>query len=230
MNFTHYKYIASLFIYPNKSLKHSLKKIIIDYESAYPEAIKQIKLFYKQLPIHNLKLTQELYIRSFEIQAITTLDIGYVLFGDSYKRGEILVNLNNECKKYGINCGTELSDQLANVLYLLSESKDYEFLNEFVRYLLIPAILKMVSSFELRNVRKFEEFYLKQYKTLIDSNSRRYLLYGYALKCLYLFLIKDFDVKNELEYNDSSDFLNNLKKEFEIEEIEGDLKENNSNK
>ena len=44
---------------------------------------------------------EEIYTRTFDVQAITTLDVGYVLFGDDYKRGELLVNLNNEHTKAG---------------------------------------------------------------------------------------------------------------------------------
>lgn len=230
MVLTHYRYLASIFTYPNESLKYVVKKIIVEYREKYPQGVDQIELFYKQLPINDLKLMQELYTRSFDVQALTTLDIGYVLFGDSYKRGEILVHLNNECKRWGINCGVELSDQLSNILLLLSESTDFKFLNEFVNHLLIPAILKMVSNFELKNVKKFEDFYLKQYKTLIDNNLRKYLLYGYALKGLYYILSIDFDIEKKIKYNYSSDFLQSLKKEFEIESIEDEFIGNKTNK
>jgi hypothetical protein len=33
-----------------------------------------------------------LFTRSFDVQAVTTLDLGYIVFGEDYKRGELLVN------------------------------------------------------------------------------------------------------------------------------------------
>ena len=61
----------------------------------------------------------ELYLRTFDVQAITTLDIGYVLFGEDYKRGALLAGLSAEHKKVSNDCGIELADHLPNVLRLL---------------------------------------------------------------------------------------------------------------
>ena len=62
---------------------------------------------------------QEYYISTFDVQAICFLDIGYVLFGEDYKRGIFLVNIKKEQIKAGNDCGSELPDHLPNILTLL---------------------------------------------------------------------------------------------------------------
>ena len=69
---------------------------------------------------------REIHTRSFEVQSITTLDVGYVAFGDDYKRGELLVNLNREHEAVGVDCGSELPDHLPNVLRLMARWQDPE--------------------------------------------------------------------------------------------------------
>ena len=54
-------------------------------------------------------------------QVLATLDIGYVLFGDDYKRGELLANLNQEHRKANNDCGTELADHLGICVETLRE-------------------------------------------------------------------------------------------------------------
>jgi len=64
------------------------------------------------------------------VQAVTTLDVGFILFGDDYKRGEMLVNISREIKEVGHDCGNELADHLPNILFLVSRMEDYELREE----------------------------------------------------------------------------------------------------
>ena len=77
-----------------------------------PPRCGHIDAFAKALPTDGgpfdpeaLDEVQEVFTRSFDVQSITTLGVGYVMFGDDYKRGEMLVNLNRELRDAGIDPG-----------------------------------------------------------------------------------------------------------------------------
>ena len=55
----------------------------------YPEAGAVLKGFTAFADRATLDKQEELFTRSFDVQAVTTLDLGYVLFGDDYKRGAL---------------------------------------------------------------------------------------------------------------------------------------------
>jgi nitrate reductase assembly molybdenum cofactor insertion protein NarJ len=84
----HYQALADLFEYPDIKYPQQVRKIIDLLDGNYPEAVADLERFLELLPDRELRTMQELFTRSFDVQAITTLDIGYVLFGDDYKRGE----------------------------------------------------------------------------------------------------------------------------------------------
>ncbi len=89
---------------------------------------------------------EELYTRTFDIQAVCPLDIGYVLFGEDYKRGHLLVKMQSLQNEHHNDCGTELPDHLPNILNLLPKMKQEEA-SEMVAKLVRPALSKMIESF-----------------------------------------------------------------------------------
>lgn len=89
---------------------------------------------------------EELYTRTFDIQAIAHLDVGYVLFGEDYKRGHFLVKMQALQSEHRNDCGTELSDHLPNVLTLLVKMKNEEAA-ELAGKIVLPAVTKMLEGF-----------------------------------------------------------------------------------
>ena len=85
----------------------------------------EVEHFLDAIPERTLDL-QELHTRTFDVQALTTLGTGYVLFGDDYKRGALLSNLNREHNDAQNDCRGELADHLPNVLRLIPKLKDQE--------------------------------------------------------------------------------------------------------
>lgn len=90
---------------------------------------------------------EELYTRTFDIQAVCHLEVGYVLFGEDYKRGHLLVKMQGLHQEYGNDCGTELADYLPNILTLLPRM-DHEEAGELVGKLVEPAVAKMIQGFK----------------------------------------------------------------------------------
>lgn len=218
---THYHILADLFEYPNPEYPQKVRAVKHVLDDRYPVAAAEVERFLELLPGPDLVAMQELFIRSFDVQAMTTLDIGYVLFGDDYKRGELLANLNREHRQANNDCGRELADHLPNLLRLLSKLEDEELLEELAENILAPALREMIGEFAAERIKRKNESYKKHYKTLIDTpfvSNEAVTLYQFPLKALYEVLKQDFSLVETTPSAQANDFLGSLRKENEIEE------------
>ena len=221
---SHYRVLAALLEYPEAGYPERVREIRDALEELYPEACAELDHFLEHLPAHDLTTMQELYTRSFDVQAMTTLDVGYVLFGDDYKRGVLLANLNSEYREVDIDTGTELADHIPNLLRLMEVLKDEEVLHDLAYAILAPALLEMMREFSSDRIEKRNKSYRKHYKTLIETPAVRanaFTLYAHALKALYEVLKQDFASIAEIPLErteTTSDFLTSVGRENEIEE------------
>ena len=92
---------------------------------------------------------EELYVRTFDVQAVSSLDIGYVLFGEDYKRGVFMAELKKELRTKNIDCGSELPDYLPNLMHLIPILADEEK-NTLATHALLPALEKILMNFKDR--------------------------------------------------------------------------------
>jgi nitrate reductase assembly molybdenum cofactor insertion protein NarJ len=214
----HYTRLANIFDYPDEDFLLNIREINEFFSECYPLAAREFESFADHMLDVDQLGQQELFIRSFDVQSLTTLDIGYILFGDDYKRGELLVNLNREHNNVNNECGTELADYLPNVLRLIPKIRDSIFLAEFIEKILVPALSYMIMAFEKNRVDEKEKFYAKKYKTIIDRPIENYTIYQQALKALFLVLSKDFDFNMPEISDKSSDFLKNIVEEITLED------------
>jgi len=148
---THYKTLAEMFRYPTDDLRTfpgKWRDIIPVYD---PELILKLDLFTTHINEKPLPFQQEYYISTFDVQAMCFLDIGYVLFGEDYKRGVFLVNIKKEQIKACNDCGSELPDHLPNILTLLPKIQDADLAEELIYSLLIPTIHEMILKFSNGN-------------------------------------------------------------------------------
>jgi len=162
MNKDNYKNIASLFSYPEEQLKQNASKNHKWFKDNYSDCDKAIS-FLEFLENTSISELQENYIFTFDVNAASTLDIGFVLFGEDLKRGEFLLKLKEEHTLAGNDCGTELADHLPNILNLISASSDEDFLQELVSFLLIPVLKTQIKEFKLEDspYKKMYEFLLQ---------------------------------------------------------------------
>ena len=216
----HYCALADLFEYPDAAYPQRVEAAKRVLDERYPAASQALGRFLELLPASDVVAMQELFVRSFDVQAMTTLDIGYVLFGDDYKRGELLANLSREHREAGNDCGRELADHLPNLLRLLPKLKDEELVAELVASILAPALREMLGEFSAERIAKKNESYKKHYKTLIDApyvSNEAVTLYQFPLQALYEALKQDFSLLETIPSIQASDFLRSLKTENEIE-------------
>jgi len=216
-----YETLAALFEYPAADYADKVRSIKDFLDRRYPDAAGELEQFIEYLPAGDLQAMQELFTRSFDVQAATTLDVGYVLFGDDYKRGILLANLNREHRHASVDTGTELADYIPNLLRLMAVIEDEEVLHDLAYAILGPALLEMIREFSTERIKKRNKSYKKHYKTLIEDPavaSDAVTLYQFALKSLYAVLKQDFALIESMPLQRSVDFLASVSSENEIEE------------
>ena len=169
-----YSIFGELFRYPDSSTNLKLQELQKLIANNYPDSLDLISGFIEHQNSKSLDEKREYYIKTFDVQASCYLDIGYILFGEDYKRGEFLVNLAKEHKNAENDCGSELADHLPNLLTLLDKTEDKKFAEELAYCLMIPAIKEML-------------------KTFVDKGN----IYKSALEILLIVLEKEFA---DLEY------------------------------
>lgn len=151
---THYAVLAEMFRYPKKGLdiySEKWKNIITKYDA---ELVSKLNPFISHIREKEISFQQEYYIRTFDVQAVCYLDIGYILYGEDYKRGVFLVNIKKEQDKAGNDCGYELADHLPNILTLLPKLQDAKLAEEMVYSLLVPSLYEMIAKFRSNNLYK----------------------------------------------------------------------------
>lgn len=143
----HYTVLAEMFRYPTKGMEtfsESWRNIIEQYD---PELKVKLEPFISLINEKPVAVQQEYYISTFDVQAVCFLDIGYILYGEDYKRGVFLVNIKKEQEMVGNDCGQELADHLPNILTLLPKLRDTKFAEELICSLLIPVLHEMIAKF-----------------------------------------------------------------------------------
>jgi len=219
-----YPQIAELFHYPDAGFPERVEAVGRILGEIYPGAAEHLRTFVELLPADDVTAMQELFVRSFDVQAVTTLDVGYTLFGDDYKRGELLANLNREHQAVDNDCYHELADHLPNLLRLLARLNDEDLKQDLVQEILAPALKKMIEEFNPERIQKKNASYKKHYKTLIDvpkvkDGSREgATLYQFTLMALLEVLKQDFTVVEKEISRRGCEFLGRVMEENEIEE------------
>ncbi len=213
----YYALVADLFEYPGEDFITKIQSVQSCLNTHYPEAGKLLFPFTDFMSKAVLITHQELFIRSFDVQAVTTLDLGYVMFGDDYKRGELLVNLNREHREVGNDCGSELADHLPNLLRLLPKMKDDFIVEELVKKIIAPSLRRMIKGFEPEQIELKDKFYKRKHKTIIERPDEHYTIYQKTLEVLLKILEQDFVLEKEELKEETSDFLKNIVTEVKLE-------------
>jgi nitrate reductase delta subunit len=91
---------------------------------------------------------QELYTRTFDLNPVCALEVGYHLFGENYKRGEFLAHLRETEAPFDLGQENQLPDYLPVLLRLLTKLDDEELRSSLISQCMVPAIEKMLTSFK----------------------------------------------------------------------------------
>jgi nitrate reductase assembly molybdenum cofactor insertion protein NarJ len=133
--------LASLFDYPGPDYHHRVCKFL--------QAGNGVDIAGFAAAIASLSVTEveELYARTFDLNPDGCLDIGWHLFGEDYARGEFLVHLRQQERRYGVPETSELPDHLTRVLPLVARMPEDEAA-EFESRFLVPALEKIAKAID----------------------------------------------------------------------------------
>ena len=97
----------------------------------YPDAsvlahAQSMPAFHAEIAHVSLEGMQELYTRTFDLNPVATLEVGWHLWGEHYERGRFLADLRGLQESLGIDAGTELPDHLTVLLPTIEATGDAE--------------------------------------------------------------------------------------------------------
>jgi nitrate reductase assembly molybdenum cofactor insertion protein NarJ len=191
-SYLQYNILAELFKYPSAQLPQKIKECEEMLDKQYPDVLKVFRSFSNWVNTTPVYEREEVFTKTFHIQAICYLDLGYVIFGEDYKRGEFLVNMKSEQAKVGNDCGIELPDNLANVLTLMPKLKDDTVRNELAVMVLKPALQKMLDEFKTARMELKTKVLRKKHKAILQEGQLHGNIYQHALTTLLEVINEDF--------------------------------------
>lgn len=212
----HYELLAALLEYPDGDYPARVERARAGLTQHHPEAAAHVAALAQALPESPAEL-QEIYTRSFDVQPVTTLAVGYLLFGDDYKRGELLTHLRREQLATGVDTGVELPDHLPNVLRLVARWADHQLVAELVREILRPAVARMLVDFGPERMAARDLLYERHFRTLIASAPGRACLFRHALEALAAAVDRDFQGTPAVPPEPGGDFLRSIGRELDLE-------------
>ena len=110
---------------------------------------------------------QELFTRTFDLNPVCSLELGWHLFGENYERGLLLVRMREELRRYRLVESSELPDHLTHVLLLVAQM-EHERASDFVAACVLPALGKMLQA--IRGSDNPFEYVLVAARNLLHSN------------------------------------------------------------
>lgn len=192
-NLKYYNQLAKIFKYPSgPEYVAGVNEAFAMIREKYPELVESLTPFIEFINSNEPHKIEETFNLTFHIQAICFLDLGYVLFGEDYKRGEFLVHMKKEHEKINHDCGCELADNLPNVLELMALSEDKGFIDELGVRILIPALEKMIKEFDMARIALRQKIYQKKERVVLDKDEHIGNIYGAPIRVLSEILQRDF--------------------------------------
>ena len=141
---------AALFEYPGSDIKEQAAQCLIQLQPIHPEIAEALEKFVRRLDQLSLDKMRELYTTTFDMQPVCYPYLGYQLFGESYKRGAFMAQLNEAYHTIGYSAVQELPDHVAIVLRYLgldATNRQHDFCQALINEGLIPAMEKMLKVF-----------------------------------------------------------------------------------
>ncbi len=138
--------IAGLFTYPRSDYAEAVEHAMAHTGSA----TMSLPAFATEVRGMPLPALQELYTRTFDLQPLCALDLGWHLFGEDYRRGLLLARLRRELRAHGIPETCELPDHLSYALLLLARV-DRAQGEKFAAAIVMPALEQMLKSLPAEN-------------------------------------------------------------------------------
>jgi nitrate reductase delta subunit len=142
-----YDGLADLFAYPEGDCAARLDRALEAMAGEHPAAVAALVPLRDRVRRMTLEETQEMYTRTFDINPICTLEVGWHVYGEDYARGAFLVAMRQRLREMNLQESRELPDHLTLVLGLLGRLSGEQADELAARYVL-PALDKMLGDMD----------------------------------------------------------------------------------
>lgn len=141
---------AALLEYPSSNFGEHAQECLELMRTIHPEAADMVEKFVHAVEQNSLQRMQELFTTTFDMQPVCYPYIGFHLYGESYKRGAFMAQLNEAYHGIGYSAGHELPDNLSVILRFVgfdSENRYSEFSQALISDGILPSLEKMLKVF-----------------------------------------------------------------------------------
>ncbi len=111
------------------------------------ESLELLEKFAAAVSPLPLEAAQELFIQTFDLSPVCTLEVGWHLYGENYDRGAFLVRMRQMMREHGLAESDELPDHLTHVLQVLGRA-EADVQCDFAERSVLPALAKMMAGFK----------------------------------------------------------------------------------
>ncbi|RPJ09025.1 MAG: hypothetical protein EHM36_04760 [Deltaproteobacteria bacterium] len=144
------EHFAWILDYPTPSLQEWTKNCISLLEPLHSEAANLLKGFSAFLDQTPEGGREEIYVGTFDLQAVCFPYVGHHLFREDHQRALFMAGLKEDYGVYHFSEGGELPDRLSVMLRFLATGEDAEQM-EIVDWCILPALKKMLAQFADRS-------------------------------------------------------------------------------
>ncbi|MBI3934542.1 MAG: molecular chaperone TorD family protein [Acidobacteria bacterium] len=137
-----YDLLARLLSYPQPDYSAIVRECQELLQISLPDNPQILQSFSSQVQSSRLEELEELFTRTFDLNPLCSLEVGWQLYGEDYNRGSFMVKMRGLLRAHGVTESIELPDHLANVLPLVGRMEPEEAGPLCASYIL-PALEKM---------------------------------------------------------------------------------------
>jgi nitrate reductase molybdenum cofactor assembly chaperone NarJ/NarW len=137
-----YNLLARLLSYPAPEYPMAARKCQELLQTAFPETPQILERFTSQVKSSSLEELEELFTRTFDLNPVCCLEVGWQLYGEDYNRGSFMVKMRQQMRSRGVAESIELPDHLSNILPLLA-CMDPAEAGPLCASFVLPALRKM---------------------------------------------------------------------------------------
>lgn len=142
-----YDSLADLLVYPGDGYHQRVTRAARALAAVDGEAALLLAHVAEQIRNFSVEALQELFIQTFDMNPVRSLEVGWHLFGENYDRGTFLVKMRQQLRRFGIAESGELPDHITHVLAVLGRMPAGEA-EEFAIACVFPALEKMRAGFD----------------------------------------------------------------------------------
>jgi nitrate reductase delta subunit len=141
---------AVILMYPEHDHDPIVQSCIERFTEEYAESRDMVIDYLSRVESLSLSAREELYIKTFDLNKVGTLDLGWHLFGEDYNRGLFLVKVRQYMQQLEIPESTELPDHVSQVLRVLGRMSRDEA-NLFAYACVIPSLVTIGEGIQEEN-------------------------------------------------------------------------------